>query len=944
MRANAGIFIIISIILLLLVETVGAVGNPDTIIVTTDKPWVIANNVDQSIITITVKNTTPGYEGVIQGVPINLAVNDTIYGTLSPVTVDLNGNASSTFKVKTKSGAAQITANITPLLSGSKIQNIDHDSAYKVTFNHLIEDSITNVTPFNMSVTDRWGNRIDDLNPNETHSVGLHVHGPSPDNCRFIGYGPGYIHDIFPNLDTHGNFSVNIQLTSTAGTNYILMDAFGSISDKMESIQAVATGEPFSMTGTISPEGALLANNVDYFTLNYFIYDIYGNPLYNKSVWVNTTLNGADEQVLKRSNSLGQIQLKYGPKSAVNNVTITANSTENLSVSNTLHAEFVDAGIQDLVLIITPQILMSRELPNSTPAQVYGMVTGLNGFPIPGETVTFKIDSIENTPVGAKTGDPSFDSAGLLLETTAITDSNGIATVYLYPGSFNSTYTRPAAGSCTVHASINDHPSKNPAIVVEWKNYPYLSINVDVTPQTVRVNDTILFNITVVGNGYKMVRYPISVILDLDTSSSLHGVSAGDKNTNGLKRFENEKIVSQNFVGSLNASDQVGLVTYGFYPNNKYWELISDVSINHEQVNASIAALVESGGLNISIRDSIHEAVTRIVTNPMRPAEDVAAIIIIGDSNYKAEDFVPMVQETWTDHKIRIYSIDYVSTLNNCDGNVASDLKQLTDAAHGRFYCNNTRENIILALADIKQNLSEIAGANATMELSFENVPVNSTPMSGGQVFDYIPETKTTWPNGTITYENQSGEWMPPNYQLHFNIGTIKIGEVWQTEYRLKLITNQTGLIDLFASNSKITFNDGSELDLPAVFLTAVSDLTSGGAQSGTLDVSNLAVTKSGNFTDYVPLEWNLKYNGFNTTTETMWYSSDSDDGPWVQYDSRSGIASGNYIHIGYLDVKKLTPGSYWIKVHAVAPDAIDDEEILGPIKVGYSGVFIKLT
>ena len=79
-------------------------------------------------------------------------------------------------------------------------------------------------------------------------------------------------------------------------------------------------------------------------------------------------------------------------------------------------------------------------------------------------------------------------------------------------------------------------------------------------------------------------RHPIAVMLDLDTSSSLHSVSVGDKKPlgNDLPRFENEKLVSQDFVRSLNASTQVGgLLVYGYYPNNQFWQLINDVSLNH---------------------------------------------------------------------------------------------------------------------------------------------------------------------------------------------------------------------------------------------------------------------------------------------------------------------------------------------------------------------------
>ena len=64
-------------------------------------------------------------------------------------------------------------------------------------------------------------------------------HGPAPNDCNFVGYG----HDISPALNANGNVSVNVKLTSKKGTNYVSMDSFGSISDKIESIETVANGD-----------------------------------------------------------------------------------------------------------------------------------------------------------------------------------------------------------------------------------------------------------------------------------------------------------------------------------------------------------------------------------------------------------------------------------------------------------------------------------------------------------------------------------------------------------------------------------------------------------------------------------------------------------------------------------------------------------------------------
>jgi hypothetical protein len=95
------------------------------------------------------------------------------------------------------------------------------------------------------------------------------------------------------------------------------MDTFGSINDKIESIQAVATGIPYSMTGTISDGGVLPANGAARFTINYFLYDAFGNPLQNRSLWINTNLSDELTPTLYTTNSLGQIQMTYGPKISI---------------------------------------------------------------------------------------------------------------------------------------------------------------------------------------------------------------------------------------------------------------------------------------------------------------------------------------------------------------------------------------------------------------------------------------------------------------------------------------------------------------------------------------------------------------------------------------------------------------------------------------------------
>jgi hypothetical protein len=177
------------------------------------------------------------------------------------------------------------------------------------------------------------------------------------------------------------------------------------------------------------------------------------------------------------------------------------------------------------------------------------------------------------------------------------------------------------------------------------------------------------------------------------------------------------------------------------------------------------------------------------------------------------------------------------------------------------------------------------------------------------------------------------------NNQLHFDIGTLNISERWETTYRLR--ANQTGLIKLFDNTSMISFNNGADfLEFPDLYIMVTPNATPQLPQT-MLTVWNLAVTKSGPISDYIPLEWNLKYTGFSQTTVTIEYQYNNE--PLTRFYTRDNIAPGNYTHVAQLDVRKLPQGRYRIWVNAMAPDALDSSD--GPVEVniGRDRTYIKL-
>ena len=942
MRVKAGIIIII-ISLLFLVGTVGAVGIPDTVIVTTDKPWIIANNVDQSTITVTVMNTTPGYSGVVPGVTVNLVVNNTIYGTLSPTTVttDVSGWASSTFKAKTKSGAAQITVSG---LSGSGIQNIDHDTPKFAFFSYLFTGEVATEVPFNITFTDQWGNKIDNRKEAalglSSHTISLQVHGPSPDNCSFVGYGPGYVHDIFPALDSNGNVSVKIKLTSKTGSNNIIMGSFGSISDKFEYIEAVATGIPFSITGRLTPPGPIPANNIDTFTVDYFLYDVYGNPLNNKQINWTTSLIGDVGQGLKTSNSYGQIQFPYGPKITVNNVTLTAISIDNPSVKNVLYAEFSNAEATNIVLTVTPQIMISRDAKSTEQAFVRATVIDNFGNPVPNEPVSFSLGTV-SAPGFTQTAPPTLSS------TSATTGNDGNAIVIFYPGSFakwgEPGYNGAATGNVVVTATWNGNPK---SVTTTWKNYAFLNIQTSAVPQKVNVSGTVDITIDVIGDGPGLQGGNVAAIMDIDSSSSMWS----NNDIPGPKRMDSAKTAAHAFTTAMLTPEPtgnwIGLDSFGY--NKKDNPPLLSPQTDYSLVQNKIDLLKQGNnpqGMVESIVDSINNLTN---TQATRPQDKVRAVIVLkdtskGGNNAGIPAMTSLAQSTTP--KTMVFTVYY----NDGQGTAAEqeDLINIATGTGGQFFMATNSAELTKAFTDIAGILKTAAGVDASMNLNFHDVEVDGVSMLGDDVFSYVfvgpvdnmnstivsPDsvfgrTRIFWPNSSHSVIDQSPEW-DLSQMLHFNIGTLNISERWNTTYRLR--ADQVGQTCLFNSTtcgSTMSYGGSpTPVCLPDLCITVTPNQTAQEPQ-GTLDVSNLIVTSS-TIGDSIPLQWNLKYTGNTTATEVIEYEY---NGRGTYLNPRPGYEKGEYIHKQTLNIKNFPPGIYKIYVHAFADDAPDALD--GPIEV----------
>ncbi len=476
MRLKPGIFIVIILLF--------AIGHctayiPDTSTISANDAWVIANRVDQTRITVFALNAT---HGALKDALVEFSVDDKKYGSVSPATdkTDNSGRARSVFKVNRTSGIVTITARITSdglSVIRNVTVNIDHDSPYSPYFDYPLSATVGTEVPFNISITDYWGNRID--NRRGPHTISLHVHGPVPDDCSFVGYG----HDI-PGLtlDANGNQSVNVKLTTKVGPNNILMDSFGSIPDKLKWINADTNGIPFTMAQEYIPTGtppALPADSSSKFTIIYSLLDRYGNPAGRQWVWVNTTIPGEENKF--QSNNNGQITITYGPKSSIGVINITATPLTNSTIPISKIVEFTNTAATNMELTANPETMASRDVDPLITSDITATVTDSLGNPVENEVVTFSLGA-----VGYPGGPYNVTSLPTLTSNSTVTDANGFATVQFIPGSFTTNssslyYSPSATGNVTITATWNSTP-KN--LLVTWKNYPYLSVKTSVMPPT----------------------------------------------------------------------------------------------------------------------------------------------------------------------------------------------------------------------------------------------------------------------------------------------------------------------------------------------------------------------------------------------------------------------------------------------------------------------------
>jgi hypothetical protein len=844
MRANAGVLIIIG--LLFLVGTVAAYI-PDTVTITSDKSYLTANNVDQSTITVRVWNTTSGPTRPIIGAAVSFTV-DTVYGTLTPASVntDSSGKAISTFKAKTKSGYANINVRVTASdATGSYdnvsiiTQRIDHDKPNKIVFVPPYEGTVGTNVGLNASFTDQWGNPIDNqINPNETHVVSLHVHGPSPDDCNFVDVNNiGIGHDLTNTpLDANGNVPVTIRLTSTTGNNYISMDAFDLLPPP-KVIRAIP-GKPFYITQEFNPDGTppKLPSGGS-FTFVYTLYDKFMNPTGGQDVWVNMS----SKQILAKTAENGKISGTY-EEVITGLYTINATAVSNNSVTITKTVQFYTGAATSHNVVANPQTMPSRDANPAIYSNISVKVVDEGGNGVNGETVYFSLSNINYNPsdVGIITP-PSLSQASAITGADGI---NGTATVKFYPGEFvtsGSTYRQSATGTAKVTATWNSIPK---VVDVAWKNYAYLSAVLTLTPPQVKVGETVDVNLKLNGDGWNFVKLPIDVVLIIDRSGSMlwNTPTYYDAGSSNPRRITSAKNAAKTFVTAMDdPNNQVGLVSFASTTTTD-----RTLTTDFTGVKSSIDGLTANGATQM--RRALYEGITDVDTNGRTGAVKAVILLTDGDWNYDGSilghgtgwqtgytfsgntlepdnyRYYPGLgctltrPNSWSDYRctdgeftsqnmsvyakennIRIYALSFV---NQPSATVQNALTVMANNTGG-FYQHAPDEDALNDLYEqIANDLGDIAGVDTTADMDFGTLNVDGASTVGNTVFDYVGDPTTPGINPGDSATTGLGSTMVDKYNkslTHFFPGPdfTQIGP---------LIVNQT---DDYNNNKSLNFNIG---------------------------------------------------------------------------------------------------------------------------------------
>ncbi|MDO8842324.1 VWA domain-containing protein [Methanocalculus sp.] len=1027
--------LIILLFLMVFVPFSGSALIPDRIVLSSDTEWLIAGSSTPATLTAELFNqSTP-----LPAVQLIFSLSDPGMGTLQSPSSSTDGEGRGTvlFTSKTVSGDVIVTASARYVegdemrsIDASILQKIDHGEPHALMpLSYPGEATVGTSVTISLSIRDVYGNLVDNR-----REVSLSLYPEyvtmtvtsAGDEAGFLT-NDGILTTATIPVDSSGLITQTLQLDTLPGDHVVLIDPSPVlIPERWITISSIENGEPHTVTQELLPTGSpnyAPADGLSQFSINYVFHDIFGNRAGGRKILFSVTTTAGTEDHLLNTSSRGEILITYGPSVTIGHVSITCTSIDNPEVTQTTLLEFINTEPVAMLLTANPQMIASRDVDPDISADIRAKVIDEKGNPVSGENVTFSIHSVD-TGDYLVTGAPELDS------TSARTNADGFAIVRFRPGSFtrdqsHENFSATATGTATISAVWNGDEKTIP---ITWKNYPYLSINTVIEPETVAVNETITVTITIIGDGWALRPDPVDVVLCIDRSGSMlfdnpdrmvWTIEAADTfnnamaegydrvglvsyGTKDLARIHPDSYYYSCWAGRDNDCSDWEEYTSLHYPGNPrtysaYATLDMPLTDDKTNVQTAVSMLVPNGGT--PMRAGLYRAIRELVENG-RP-DSIRTVILLGDGDYNWYGD-PLARGTRTEgwfvsptsgyyfpdlttryypfndlssahqnlavyaeaHGIKIYTIAFSEDVT---AGGQETLRTLAESTGGTYYYAPDGGDLAGIYADIAGELSTEAGVNTELEISHRTVMVNNEPVQGGGydgVFTYLPPTRIMSyigeeiiiPEYTI---DQTDDWRgitppaenAPAYSLSFDAGTIQLGQVWQARYHLYV--RKEGTIDVFDPESSVTFENAPDaLTLPITYLTAIPPISVIGLSGISLDITNLKTTATGSITEYLPITWDLVYDGSGMATQQIRYtvvdpmvlSTLGPHGPYIWQIADIRYSPGGTTHHSIsLDITGRD-GICLVHIHASAPGSADVYEYLEE-KVGFASgrAFIKI-
>jgi hypothetical protein len=827
------------------------------------------------------------------------------------------------------------------------------------------------------------------------------------------------------------------------GTNYVVASS-GFVTQTIV-ISTTNTAPPAKIIYSIQPTGLpfpwVYADGISdhYFTITYTVFDAYGDITMSRPITFSTNIP-TDTQTLK-TNNLGKITVTYGPKVTAGRYTIHMTSVDNSSATVSHQVDFVSTYGMNAFLTANPQSMPSRDVRSDMASNIIAKVYDARGNPVLGETVNFRMVSYTNGTT-ALTSNPDIDGAGVGILLPRVSNGDGEAIVSFHPGAFTVNrfspgYSQTATGTALLEANWNGTVRQ---ITVEFKNYPYLSIETTASPLILDKNESVDITIRLTGDGWALRPKPIDVMLVNDRSGSM------------LKDFDDRMVnvmgASKVFNTQFDYSrDRMGLVTFGknglakiesydsgydwvghdsdshaddcqyivtnypadgamcnqvwvrdgcnvcshhqYYSGGHWvnhtgpdcsacgeyghWEtqlgsetgksysdyatMDSSLSSDNVTLGNIISNMVPNSGT--PMRYGIYKAIKELKTNGYPSSYRAIVVLSDGDYNWYGDPlargtgysgstdptgfsdlttsyirFSDIANQSMVayanENNVKIFTIAFATDISSGGRSV---LQQLATQTGGTYYYAPSASDLAGIYVDIAGKLKIAAGVDTQMSVDMNTVTVNDVSTPGYTVFayKYVPGISTRIHSWNATHEiispytiDQQGQWNQ-NHSLMFNVGTIYLGQIWESKYRL-VTDGVTGTVNLFGPTSYITFDDGSRLKIPDTFVNIIDKSQNVGAGATNISIHNL--TQKGQIPAYSQLTvtWDVEFKGNSSVKQFLYIETEPNQ--WHEWwRGVSQMVTGNYQTNMIRNVLNHPPnGTFRMKVEAYAENGGWDE------------------